>query len=276
MEWHRIKSIIIVILLLINGFLLVLVGVRRSETLRYEQSALERTIQVLEKNGIQASAQQLSGNAGQQPGSTERSVSAEGRMVSALLGETAEGENRGGGLYIYSTDRGEISVRAGGELSAVLADHPTWYTQDPEAHAAALMSGLELESELVSSQVSEGSGRVIYRQLLNGAPLFSCQIVFTYENGRLTNLSGSLLAVEGISAESGEVLSLPTVLMRFLDDVLASGDVCSAIVSVEPGYLAVQSFSGTIRLNSVWYISTNTADYYVDGVSGELTRVAEN
>lgn len=197
-------------------------------------------------------------------------------MVSALLGETAEGENRGGGLYIYSTDRGEISVRAGGELSAVLADHPTWYTQDPEAHAAALMSGLELESELVSSQVSEGSGRVIYRQLLNGAPLFSCQIVFTYENGRLTNLSGSLLAVEGISAESGEVLSLPTVLMRFLDDVLASGDVCSAIVSVEPGYLAVQSFSGTIRLNSVWYISTNTADYYVDGVSGELTRVAEN
>lgn len=276
MEWHRLKSIIIVILLLINGFLLVLVGVRRNETLRYEQSALERTIQVLEKNGIQASAQQLSGNVGQQPGATERSASAEGRMVSALLGETVEGENRGGGLYIYSTDRGEISVRAGGELSAALSDHPAWRTQDPEGHAAALMSGLELESELVSAGVTEGSGQVVYRQRLNGAPLFSSQIVFTYESGQLVDLSGSLLAVEEISTESGEVLSLPTMLMRFLDDVLASGDVCSAIVSVEPGYLTVQSFSGAIRLNPVWYISTNTADYYVDGVSGELTRVAEN
>jgi len=63
--------------------------------------------------------------------------------------------------------------------------------------------------------------------------------------------------------------------MGFLDEVLTSGDVCSVIVSVEAGYLLNQSFSNTVRLQPIWYISTNTADYYADGVTGKLTRVTQ-
>lgn len=274
-EWRRVKNIIIVILLLVNGFLLVLVGTRRSQARQYEESALERTIQVLAQDGIELSPQSISGQTGRQAGTLERSVDLEGQAASALLGETVEGSNRGGGLYIYSTGRGQISFRTGGELSADLADHPYWETDDPEAHAAGLMDGLKIESELVSSEISDGSGRVVYRQLLDGAPLFSCQLIFTYEEGRLTDLEGDLLTVEKVVTESSEVLTLPTVLMRFLDAVLNSGDVCSAILVVEPGYLTVQSFSDTTRLRPVWYISTNTADYYVDGITGEVTRVTE-
>lgn len=275
MEWRRVKNIIIVILLLVNGFLLVLVGTRRSQARQYEESALERTIQVLAQDGIELSPQSISGQTGRQAGTLERSVDLEGQAASALLGETVEGSNRGGGLYIYSTGRGQISFRTGGELSADLADHPCWETDDPEAHAAGLMDGLKIESELVSSEISDGSGRVVYRQLLDGAPLFSCQLIFTYEEGRLTDLEGDLLTVEKVVTESSVVLTLPTVLMRFLDAVLNSGDVCSAILVVEPGYLTVQSFSDTTRLRPVWYISTNTADYYVDGITGEVTRVTE-
>lgn len=276
MEWHRVKNIIIVILLLINGLLLVLVGARKGEARRYEQSALERTVQVLSENGIETSLQAVSHHTVQRPRTTRRSAAMEGQLASALLGETVEGVNRGGGLYTYTTDRGQISFRAGGELSSVLADVPYWYTDDPSGQAETLMNGMGLQCRLLESDLADGTGRVTYEQLLDGVSLFSCRLTFCYEDWRLTSLFGDVLVAEETNSEDGDVLSLPTVLMSFLDDVLDSGDVCSAILAVEPGYLLTQSFTDTIRLKPVWYISTNTADYYVDGVTGELSRAEEN
>lgn len=272
MEGYRVKNIVIVILLIINGFLLVLVGARREEARRYEQSALERTIQVLSENGIETSLQAVSHHTVQHPRTTRRSAALEGQLASALLGETVEGVNRGGGLYTYTTDRGQLSFRAGGELTSALADVPYWQTNDPLGQAETLMNSMKLQCRLLESDLVDGTGRVTYVQLLDGVPLFSCRITFCYENRRLTSLYGDVLVAEETNSEDGDVLSLPTVLMNFLGDVLDSGDVCSAILTVEPGYLLTQSFTDTIRLKPVWYISTNTADYYVDGMTGELSR----
>ena len=124
----------------------------------------------------------------------------------------------------------------------------------------------------VSSELTDGTGEVEYVQIKDGYPLFSCRITFSYENGMLLQVSGTLLVVDQIRGESGQAISLPTVMMGFLDEVLRSGDVCSSILSVEPGYRLSQSFSGAVQLMPVWYISTNTADYYADGITGELTR----
>lgn len=275
MERYRIKTVIIVILLIINGFLLVLVGARKTESLRYEQSALEGTIQVLSKHGIELAPEVIANRESRQLGVTERSVETEAQIASVLLGENAVGENRGGGLYTYSTQLGELSFRAGGELSVQLAENAVWNADDPVSHSDALMASLQIECHRVRSELSSGSGKIQYVQLLDGSPLFSCQLTFTYEAGRLVSISGNLLAADEPEMESGTVLTLPTVLMRFLDDVISSGDVCSAILAVEPGYLISQSFTSTIQLRPTWYISTNTADYYMDGVTGALTRVME-
>ena len=52
MEWPKLKNIIILILLLVNGFLLVLVVGREFQVNRYERSALTQAGQVLAQNGI--------------------------------------------------------------------------------------------------------------------------------------------------------------------------------------------------------------------------------
>lgn len=276
MEWHRVKNIIIVILLLINGFLLALVGAQRSEARRYEQSALDGAIAVLAKNGITLSEDAILGRTGQNYGTIERSIPLEGAAASALLGEGVESANRGGGLYIYTNDGGQISFRSGGEVSTVLKEHSRWYTDDPEAHAAELAVRLGVELRPVSVEISEGSGTIVYQQEMDGVPLFSCRVTFTYEDRHLTALNGTLFASEEPAVESGEALSLSTVLMQVLDEVLTSGSVSSEIRSVEPGWLPEQSFNDTVHLTPVWYISTNTADYYVDGVTGEVSRAAES
>lgn len=276
MEWGKVKNIIILILLLVNGFLLILVGARRSEVRRYEQSALERSVQVLEENGIRMEPGAMAaGITGVSPLTAERDIDAEARLVAALMGEEITGNHRGGGLYTYVSDRGQVSVRAGGEISLIASEDRYWLTDDPAAHAAALMEALPVAMEPVSADIAGGDGSVTYRQRWEGAPVFSCQVTLTYRDGRLTDLSGSLLAAERTAAESAELLTLPTVLMRFLDGILDSGDTCSAVHAVEPGYRVSQSFSGAVRLTSVWRISTDMTDYYLDGITGELSWASE-
>ena len=273
MEGYRVKNIVIVILLIINGFLLVLVGTRRSEALRYEQAALDGSIQVLAENGITLRPEDILSRTGHQVHTVQRDLVEENRLASTILGEQVEGVSRGGGLYTYSSEVGQISFRAGGELSSQLAKTSHWKTADPESHAETLMAALGIEHRRVEFNVLGGQGTIVYQQLLEGVPLFTCRITLTYSDGYLTALAGNLMAAGDLSGENSEILSLPTVLMHFLHDVLDSGDVCSAVLAVESGYLQSQSFTGTISLQPVWFISTNTTDYYVNGVTGDVSRV---
>ncbi len=114
MEWRKLKDLIILILLVVNGFLLVLVWARRDESVSYERSALERTVQVLENSGIEVDLSACAPADGLPPLSVERDVEREEALAWALLGEEAgPADNRGGGLYLYRGTLGEVSIRAG-------------------------------------------------------------------------------------------------------------------------------------------------------------------
>lgn len=273
MEWRRVKTMIIIVLLLANGFLLALVGRQKAQTLRYEQSALEQSIRVLAQNGIELPVQAISDRSGYPSMVMQRSIQAEQELACALFGREVTGNSRGGGLYIYSSDGyGQISMRSGGELSSELEDADIWRIDDPEAHAEALVKAMKPTFRQVMCSLEQGSGSVVYQQELKGTPLYSCRLTFRYRSGRLVSISGKVLAAEDTTQEAGELLSLPTVLMRFLGGLRDSGDVCSSIGRVSAGYQVVQSFADTVRLRPVWFISTNTADYYVDGMTGEVSR----
>ncbi len=276
MEWRKVKNIIILLLLLVNGFLLFLVWARKSEADAYDQAALTQAVEALGVQGIRVEQSALSGAEGLSPATVERDVAGEGKLAAALLGETAAGDNRGGGLYLYQTDAGEVSVRPGGELSARLNDAPRLHTDDPAAHAAALLKKMGVEGEQSGvTRLEDGGAAVAFVQRWEGIPLFSCTAVFTYREGRLQAVDGVLLAFGTASGESGGVLTLPTALMRFLDGVRERGDVCSAIQSMEAGYRASQAASGVTRLTPCWHIATNTAEYYLDAATGALERAAE-
>ena len=276
MEWPKLKNIIILILLVVNGFLLVLVASRREEAVSYERKALERIVQVLEGKGIQVDAQALRPADGLAPASMERDVEREARLVGLLLGEEVPGDNRGGGLYLYRGELGEVSLRSGGEVSAVFEEDGRWMTDHPEQHAAALLKRLGLEAEQTAVEDGADGTSLFFRQSWNGVPVFTCEVELIYREGRLCSLQGVLLMAETAAAEAGECLTLPTALMRFSEEVAATGDGCSAIHSMEAGYRgSVQSLSGGTRLAPVWLVATNTADYYLDCVTGALTRLGE-
>lgn len=275
MEWPKLKNIIILILLLLNGFLLVLVGMRYTESVQYERAALEQTLKVLEGQGIQADGAALAPAGELAPLTAERDLERELQLAQALLGQDTQAENRGGGLYLYQGSNGELSVRAGGELSANMADDPNQFvTEDLERHASGLLKRMGVDVERIGVTEEDEWTRVRLRQLWNGAPVFSCEVELAYRNGVLESIQGTLTAAQAGTAEAGQALTLPTALMRFSEEIAATGDVCTAVRSMEPGYRGtVQSLSGGVRLSPVWLVTTDTARYYLDCATGDLTRV---
>ena len=103
MEWRRLKNIIILILLLLNGFLLVLVGTRWGEAVKYDRAALDQTLEVLAGRGIQVDPDVLAPAESLPPLVIERDLEAEQKLAQALLGSEAQADNRGGGLYLYQS-----------------------------------------------------------------------------------------------------------------------------------------------------------------------------
>lgn len=276
MEWRKLKNIIILILLLVNGFLLVLVAARWGESRRYERIALDGAVQVLANSGIRVEPDALSPAGALPPLTVERDLERELRMAQALLGKSTQAENRGGGLYLYRNGGDELSIRAGGELSAALSGGPVWAVKEPEHHAAGLLNKMGIDARQISLLQEDGWTRVRFRQLWNGAPVFSCEVEFSYDPDLcLRAIQGTLLPAGQAGTEEGGALDLPTALLRFLDGVTATGDVCSAIRSMEPGYRASSApLSGGVRLTAAWLVSTDTAGYYLDGATGALTRAA--
>ena len=276
MEWPKLKNIILIILLVVNGFLLVLVGARMEESSSYERKALEQTVQVLERSGIQVEIGAVEPAEGLVPMSADRDLEREARLAQTLLDEPVQGENRGGGLYLYRGALGEVSIRAGGELTAELERNERWRTARPEDHATALLRELGVEAARTGVTEEDGQTAVRFRQSWNGRLVFSCEVELVYREGYLTALRGALVTAESGTAEAGTALALPTALMRFSEEVGATGDVCSAVRSMEAGYWSfAQSLSGGCRLTPVWLVSTDTADYYLDCLTGALTRLAD-
>lgn len=273
MEWRKVKNIIILILLLVNGFLLVIVGSRVGEVRRYERSALEQAVRVLETNGIRVNEQAVTAAEGLSSQAVERSAGAETEMAGGLLGEAVTVRNQGGGMYTYYGSRGIVNFRTGGQFDLRPEEDARWKGTDPEALARSLLSEMKIEGEITETALNDGTGTVTVRQLWQGVPVFSCWMVFTFRENVLISLSGTVLAPGESSVENDRLLTLPSALLAFQDGILSGGDVCSAVESMKPGYRMVQSFRGTLWLEPVWLISGNTADYYMDAVTGELSRL---
>lgn len=276
MEWRKLKNLIILILLVVNGFLLVLVAARSRESSRYERSALDQTVQVLERGGIQVDRSAILPAGSLAPLSVERDPDQEARLARALLGENAQGDNQVGGVYLYRSALGEVSLRAGGELTAELAPDSHWETARPEEHAARLLKGLGVDAVLSGTAQEDDRTVLRFTQHREGIPVFSCQIELTYQAGRLCSMKGTLLMAAGGTAEPGQVLTLPTALLRFSEEIAATGDVCTRLWSMEPGWRGTaQSLAGGIRLTPVWLVTTDTASYYLDCVTGSLARASD-
>lgn len=271
MRWSKIKNIIILLLVIVNGFLLTLVGLRAWQTERGERETRERMIEILANNGIEFLPQEVPG---------ELKLSAWQVRVEApdeeqggrLVGELHSVESAGG-RTTYTGGKGTASFSSDGSLQAEFA--PNAWPCDREritATAAELLNAVGVASVQVTGRREEDNAvTVTYTQLWEGAPVFDRTLTLWWEDGSIRSLSGSVLLGSGEVQARGETITSSTALARFLTALNDGGYVCSQVTDVRVGYTS--GGTGTVGLIPAWCIETDVwpRQFVVDGVTGAVT-----
>lgn len=271
MEWSKIKTVILLMLVGVNICLLLLVGVRLGRGALYEDETRQAAIQVLERGGIEFAPDQVPRDIDLPTLTVTRDRDSEAETARTLLGDvTQTGESEVRPSYSGAGGSAEFSMNGSFtvELTQDRFQRQTGQTLDEASLDCLEQIGFSGVAE--QSVTRDDTTVLTCFQTWEDAPIFSCRVSLTWEGDTLVRMEGSRLAGTEESAITQPLLSTPTVLMRFLSSVSEGGSVCSRIESMAPGYLT--SGSGrAVQLNPVWRILTDTGAYYVDAVTGEVT-----
>lgn len=265
MKTSRLKSTVIVILVLANAFLLVLLISRRAQ----ERGARERTVtqlvQLYTANGVELSPTLVSTEEARHPSvDPARDLDAEAAFAEALLGPCTV-EDVGGGIYRYVSGGSQCLLRASGAIEAALDRE----VDDPEAFFEGLFAAYGYAA--LSSDLTDGSGTVTAVRMPQGAMIFNAELTLTFFENRLRTVTGFFVPTFETDGRA-EGIDGVTALVRYLDYSKTSGEVCTVVTDVRSGYLLQSTASASQRLIPVWGITTDVSEYYVNALTGEVTH----
>lgn len=272
MEWPRLKNIILLIVVLVNLFLLVMNLHQAALSSRYEEEGRTGVIAVFEKNGIQLSEDAVPWDRALPSLTMYRDRDLEDRLAASMLGESDRTDR--GNVSEYQSTGGTLLVSRTGEFSLTL--DPALPAEDPARTAApAYLKALGIDADVTESWIEEDRVVVRLLQNWNNIPIFNCEVEMEYVDNALEQISGTRLTGTPVSGGGEESLSDLTLLMRFLSGMNQLGDVCTQVEQITPGYGFTAGLADPILLTPEWYITTDTNEYYLNCLTGELTRAGK-
>lgn len=267
MDRYLLKNIIIIILVLVNGFLLGALTLRQTAEDRSRRQAEEQLVELFAANSITLDPDAISEEAPPASLTLLRSTEREREAAVFFLGETLTQEDRGGGISTYTSDAGTATFRSNGSFDI----RGTLCAEDAEALCESFCHAFAYgQPTFLLDQDGSGSGSAVYRH--NKLPVFNCTVTFTLENGLLTSVSGTLLPKEGSTVpETREPLTAPAALTTFQKAHRESGAVGSAITEMHACYELQSAASSALSLVPAWCVVTDIANYYVNAITGAVT-----
>ena len=270
MNTARLKNIVILILLLANAFLLVLLFSRRAEENAAHERSVTQLTALFNADGIAFDSALLDDLPDTvlsvQPA---RDLAAEQALAEGIIGSVTSIDS-GGGIYRYYSSDGlnSGSIEVDGALEAAVSRA----VDDPAEFCADLCVPLGYRTFDV---LSDGARTVVTASRFVGElEVCNASLIFTFSGSTLTTVTGTFLPPIDTS-ESGETaLDAVTALVRFLDYRNASGAVCTGITWLSAGYLVQSTTSSPLQLVPVLRVDTDVYSYYVNIVSGEVSRVS--
>ena len=274
MEGSKIKNIVILILLLLNAFLLLLVGGRWYEDEHSAEVARQSAIQIIRDSGVELAEEAVPGEMALRPVEAARDLARESELAARLLNGTVTVEARGGEVYRYSNASGTVQFHSTGEFWAEF--EPGAFPLDgrtAQEHGAQVLDRLGMDVQLLEQVQTGELESVTFRQLLDGAPVLDCQATLNYRDGELASITDARWVIGPAQPGSQEgAVTVTTALMRLYNGLKDLGDIYNRIESITPAYTMSISLSGPARLTPVWYVQTDTGRYQLDPQAGTLAR----
>ena len=265
MDRHLLKNIIILILVLVNGFLLGSLALRQTSAIDARRQTEQQLTELFAADGMTLEKDAFSSKTPSSSLSLIRSTQLEREVAAYFLGSSVIRNDQGGGTYTYTGDSGVARFRSNGsfEVAGTLA------TEDVEAFCRKFCQTFSYEAPSFTLNES-ASGTSFAASHYSGLPVFNCGVTFIVDHGTLMTVSGTLLPEESTpTPEEQEPLSAAAALTAFQKARRESGAVVSAVTETYLCY-ELQSASA-LSLVPAWCIVTDTSNYYVNCITGAVT-----
>lgn len=265
MDRFRLKNIIILILVLLNGFLLFSLAQRRAAERDAFRRTAEQLVALFQRDGMTLEDGAISTDRPEDGVTLARDTTLEEQAAAFLLGDALSSSDQGGGIYHYAGAGGEALFRSSGsfEASGVLAERDA---EDFCRDFCRTFSYAAPEIELDGEGNGVFSAPAVYGKL----PVFNCTVTFTIQGGVLTAVGGTLLPKAGTAAAEEELLSAAGALLAFQRMRRESAMVASTVRETLPCY-ELENAGTAMSLAPAWRVVTDTEDYYVNCRTGAVT-----
>ena len=268
MERYRLKNIIILILLLLNGFLLAALAIRGTEERTARRTQQQELVSLFAADGMTLDPDLIPENVSVSSYTLLRDESLEQKVATFLLGNGAKPDDQGGGIYTYVTRQGTAIFRDTSSFDAALSS--------PENDAQDLCRRFCQEFSYdapVFHLDDSGSGTATAVRMWDKTPVFNSTITFTIDKGTVTTVSGSLLpSTYTEDTENQDLLTAFAALTAFQQMRHESSSVVSTITEISLCYELQSTVTTPMVLVPSWYIATDTAAFYVNCISGVVRR----
>lgn len=266
MDRYRLKRIIILILVLVNFFLLGSLGQRRSAEHRSYRTAVEQLISLLAADGISVSSEIIPSTDPPAVRNLARSPELDHQAAAFLLGEPLEFADQGGGIFTYSGENGAALFRSNGSFEAagvLCAEDSTLFCRNFSRKFGYTEPDFQLD------QNGTGTATAVRRR--DRLSVFNCTVTFTIAQGAVVAVNGTLLPDTSVeSIPDTPPLSALAALNAFQLFREETGAVVTEITDIHLCYELQSTTAVPLLLAPAWCICTDTAEYYVNSLTGTV------
>lgn len=272
MPVSKLKNLAILILLLANIALLALLIPRHLEQSRQEDNLRNSLTQLCAQQDVVLNPTCVPDTIKLYPLELAEREQAESAALTVLLGEMPavvngqlQTSSKAQPLRIGSWENGALTLRLSGqeEVSDFLDA-----TED-----TLEQMGFQVYRLAHPDRLSPGIYAVTATQSVLGVPVFSQGLTMTYSNSCLTDVNGQFFAGTLTQSGSSACMSAADAVVAFLSCRVDLGWVGSSITRMQQGYLRTDAAGTLVHLTPVWRLSTDTGDFYVNGLTAEVTSI---
>lgn len=266
MQWSRVKSILIVLLVVVDGLLACVLGTKTFASYQQHQQIMTHLRAVMASYDVKLADDFQLPDAAMMPQlSIDRNRADEAAVAAALLGgspKRSEGEQ---GSH-FAGEQGEVIWSETGELRADFT--PQDYARPDKAEvktrAESLLRGAGLLDGSTDWEVTGWTAKATFQTAV--FPVFNRSL--TVKFARKTVQIEGLWTFHTPYATKTSVYSLYNPMDALLQ--FAQTGLASRVDSIQPGLVLMNAAGNQFQLSPVWRIQTDTGTYDIDPLKKEV------
>ncbi len=264
MQWDKVKNVLIAILLAVNLFLMINLGIKLWQMYRRSDELESNLRTLVSSSGMELAADfSLPEDITLPELSLDRSRADEEAVAAAMLGDGADHTEQEDGTVRFESDKGMLEWQADGAVqgTCTLTENPPSTEAEAMEQARSLLSQWGFQAEK-PSWTAEGTV-VTLTGVVAGLPVHNRRLTLDFSAGD-GSVAFSGLWSFGTPYTTANGISITCSAADALLQFAADGNTAGTIQSMRVGYCMQTDSSRRIRLTPAWKITTDSGEYLVD------------